>query len=188
MSLLKVDTIQNTSGTNLVTGVGNIVDSNFAYYSGAFYMQYDGTTPTRLPMLTLQIKPKKTTNIISCWWAIQQESHNNTSYRLMKSVNNGAWTQSTTNGEYSYNQNAGNQRWSGISHTQYDGDNNSTIQQMHIRYDFVAATTQQIKLALAVISSDNSGRNLTFNRTSGGWGGGSYENTVSHATLFEIGT
>ena len=187
MGRLNVDTIRNTAGRNIAGVSGTIVDNYYTSTSSSFVIltNYDNNG-TRLPALTLKIKPKSASNIIVCEWSIFHEVYNDNVWLIHKRTNHGSWGLVTTTGEEGYNSAAGNQYWSGISQPRYDPDFNSTPHTEMIQYHFVAGTTNFVEIALALRCSSATQYNCPINRTQGSWGQTSYENGTSYAWLYEV--
>lgn len=184
MGVLNVNTINSTAGRSLAGVSGTIVD---AYYCSSFAQHTVLSTTgdgTRIPDLILSIKPKRTTNRIFCEWAISGEIHHNTSFRIHRRTNAGSWGLITTGGEQGYNNAAGAANWSGLQSGYYDGNNSSTPTMNHVTYTFIAGTTEELDLALALTSP--AGQNNQVNRTFDSWGQTNYETTMSYAYLYEI--
>lgn len=187
MGRLNVDTIRNRAGRDIAGVSGTIVDNYYtvSQSSAVILTNYTGNG-TRLPMLTLKIKPKATNNIIICEWSIFHEVYNDNCWLVHKRTNHGNWGLVTTSGEQGYNNAAGNQYWSGISNPRYDVDFNSTPHTEMIQYHFVAGTTNWVEIALALRSSGTTQYNCPINRTQGSWGQTSYETGTSYGWLYEV--
>ena len=187
MSQLKVNTIRNTAGKDIAGVSGTIVDTYYTTSSSSHMVLTNyNNNGTRVPDLTLVIKPKATNNIIICEWSVYNEVYNDNVWLIHKRVNYGSWGLVTTGGEEGYNSAAGNQYWSGISMPRYDVDFNSTPHTQNIQYHFVANTTNTVEIALALRCSGANQYNCPINRTQGSWGQTSYENGTSYAWLYEI--
>lgn len=187
MSYLRVNTVQTVAGNTLIpSGVGNVVDMRMCWMSEQTVVRNNTGNGVLIPGLTMCIKPKKSTNILICEWMIEGETYNDNVFVIHKKVGTGTFGLITDAGQQGYNNDVGNQTWSGISPGWYDPDFNSTPQTVNIQYHFVPNTTDQICLGVAIRGP--SVYNCPINRTIGSSGQTSYENSVSTGMMFEIGT
>jgi hypothetical protein len=183
MSYLRTNQVINTSGLTIAGVNGTIVDSYFTS-SNQIHNVFPTTTGdgTRIEDLVLSIKPKRFTNIIICEWQLTGEIHQDTCILVHKRGSSGRWLLPTSAGEQGYNGFYGNQPWSGISCGFYDVDHNSTPQSHSIRYSFIANTSEQVDISLAL----RGGYGAALNRSYGSWGTTSYEVLKSYAWLYEV--
>ena len=186
MSYLRTNTVNNTSGLSLAGVSGTIVDSYFTTSTQSYATLSQNTgNGTRIEDLTLRIKPKRTSNIIICEWGISGEVHHDGMFLIHKRTNLGSWGLATTAGEEGYNNTYGNQLYSGMSNGYYDGNYSSTPANHVIRYSFVANTTEEVDIAVALRHSSQTYTNF-INRTTDSWGQQYYEVLKSYAWLFEV--
>lgn len=187
MSYLQVGQIQNVAGVTLVPGgVGNVVDTRMCWMTEQLIVRSSSGNGILIPGLTMCIKPKKSTNVLICEWMISGETYNDNTFVIHKKVGTGSWGLITDAGQQGYNNDTGNNQWSGISAGWYDPDFNSTPQTANIQYHFVPNTTDNICLGVAIRGPNT--YNNPINRTIGSSGQTSYENAVSTGMIFEIGT
>jgi hypothetical protein len=92
----------------------------------------------------------------------------------------------TTAGEEGYNNNVGNNRWSGITNQSYDQNTDSTPNIITIIYSQIAGSTATRTYAPAVRSSSGSTFTYFQNRTNSSTGQNSYEAGVSFGILYEV--
>ncbi len=187
MSYLQVNQIRSTSGVTLVpAGVGNVVDTKICWMSEQTVVRTNVGNGVLIPGLTMCITPKKSTNILICEWMISGETYNDNVFVIHKKVGNGSWGLITDAGQEGYNNNVGNQLWSGIGAGWYDPDFSSTPQTVNIQYHHVPNTTQPICLGIAIRGPTVYANPI--NRSYNSSGQTSYENSVSTGMMFEIGT
>ena len=187
---LRVDEIRDTSNRScVVSGYNNIVDTDYvASTNRTKYTAQNGGSGTRLVDLILQVKPKKTTNIIMCHWSLMHEFHHNMVFTIQKRVNKGSWGLVTSpSNERGYNSDSGNNKWSGYAISPYDRNDDSTAQMTMFTYPFVAATTNLVEIAVAIKAS--AGQEWgALNSTRGAWGQGGHESGQSVGWLWELDT
>jgi hypothetical protein len=162
---------------------GVVIQTNFVRtatrttYAGA--ITGNGTTMTEL---NLAITPKFANSLILLTWMINAEAVNDCIYTIHQ---NGVLI--TTAGYESYNREVGNVRWSGVSHGQYETDNDSTMNNWRIQYAVPAGSTSSRTYAPAIKSSNTSAMTFFLNRPANAVvGADSYENTVSTGVVMEI--
>ena len=192
MSRVSLTTLQGLGRLDNVislgTGIGLhaqgvVIQTNFVRtatrttYAGA--ITGNGTTMTEL---NLAITPKFANSLILLTWMINAEAVNDCIYTIHQ---NGVLI--TTAGYESYNREVGNVRWSGVSHGQYETDNDSTMNNWRIQYAVPAGSTSSRTYAPAIKSSNTSAMTFFLNRPANAVvGADSYENTVSTGVVMEI--
>lgn len=182
---LNVDDIYNLAGKRLVaSGVGNVVSFDVVQFCEPYlvYCRNSGNG-TRMNALSLSCKPKKSSNILVMQWVLTGEVSWDEVLLLHKND-----SLITDGGQQGYNNQAGNNRWSGLLAGWYDRDNSSTPQSFKLTYHCQANTTSQLYFTPAVRSSEGGENWWRLNRTWNSNGQNSYERTCSIGYLFEIGT
>ena len=188
MSTLKIGNIQTTgnavvmeSGASLrypgqvvqmLTIRSDIRNSYISLPSG------NGTTITAL---NLTITPKFSSSLLIMEWMLNCEIHHDNVFLIHQDGN-----LITTSGYEGYNNNAGNQRWSGYVDPRYDADESSTMANYYFLYSIPATNLNQRTYAPAVRSSGPTTYVCTLNKPLNSQGEDSYENTVSTGMIMEI--
>lgn len=192
MSILEVQQLQSDgSNSNTVTLVNNTV---FDYVGrvvqiqnvrsdgfNGYYARNSGNGTT-ISALSIPITPKYSSSLLLMEWFMSFEmQHDNV---ILIHQNDALITTSGYEGYNSYN---GNQRWSGFCPVQYDGDEDSTPQQVYICYAVPAGDTSYRRYAPAVRTSDgNDFRPFYLNRTFSADPQNNREMQVSYGTVMEI--
>jgi hypothetical protein len=146
----------------------------------------DGIQQAIITDLSANITPKFTTSIITCEFWIHGEGNDaggaQSVWRVYK--NN---SKIITAGYESYNNVAGNVKYSGIAGSNYDADSASTLQHIRLFYYDKPNTTSEISYQPVFLNSVNVSQ-MTFklNRTFSNIGTDNYENAVSFVRLTEI--
>lgn len=200
MSTLQV---QQFNGTGVAaTSTGLLVNNSVAMVNRTVFnypgrvvqiqnVRYDGFTSyyarntgngTTLGALSLPITPVYSNSLLLMEWFIYFEMQNDNVFVIHQNDN-----LITTSGAQGYNNIQGNQRWSGFCPVPYDGDDNSTPQQVYICYAISAGNTDYRRYAPAVRTSDgNDNRPIYLNRTFAVTTSTDYEVGVSFGTIMEI--
>jgi hypothetical protein len=158
------------------------VDTRTDYLTGTT----DGFQQAIITELSANITPKFTTSIITCEYWIHGEANDaggsQSVWRVYK--NN---SKITTAGYESYNNVAGNVRYSGIAGSNFDNNSDSTLQTIRIFYYDKPNTTSEISYQPVFVNSTGATQ-FTFklNRTFANIGTDNYENAVSFVRLTEI--
>lgn len=182
---LSVNDIYNLAGKRIsASGVGNIVGFDCVQNCDP-YLVYcrNGGNGTRFNALSLSCTPKKSSNILVMQWVLTGEVSWDEVLLLHRND-----SLITDGGQQGYNNQAGNNRWSGLIGGWYDNNNSSTPASFKLQYHCVANTTSPIYFTPAVRSSQSSENWWRFNRTWDSNGQNAYERTCSIGYLFEIGT
>jgi len=182
---LNVDDIYNLAGKRLVaSGVGNVVSFDVVQ-SCEPYLVYcrNSGNGTRVNQLSLTCKPKKSSNILVMQWVLTGEVSWNEVLLLHKND-----SLITDGGQQGYNNQAGNNRWSGLLAGWYDNNNSSTPASWKFTYHCTANTTGTVHFTPAVRSSEGGQDWWRINRSWSSNGQGNYERTCCVGYLFEIGT
>lgn len=138
----------------------------------------NGTTITEL---NLTITPKFANSLLLMQWMINGELHHDNVFLVHR---DGSLI--TTTNYTGYNSVAGNVQYSGVMSSAYDSDHNSTSSNWFLQYAAPAVSTTATTFAPAVRASDATSYTFSLNRTLGSAGQGSYENTISTGTIWEI--
>ena len=146
----------------------------------AYYAENTGNGST-ISALNLTITPKFSSSLLIMEWMINAEVHHDTVFLIHQ---NGSLI--TTAGYEGYNNNAGNQRWSGFMSGFYDADEGSTMSNFYLQYAIPAASLSQRTYAPAIRSGSGTNYVMTLNKTLGSQGEEGYENTVSTGMIMEI--
>ena len=184
-SELRVNDIYNLDGKRLsASGVGNVVSSDFTQFCEPYlvYTQNSGNG-TRFNALSLSVTPKKSSNILVMQWVITGEVSWNEVLLIHRNDD-----LVTDGGQQGFNNEVGNNRWSGLLGGWYDNNNDSTPASWKLTYHCVANTTNRLYFTPAVRSSQGNEDWWRFNRAWASNGQGNYERTCSIGYLFEIGT
>lgn len=182
MGTLITDKIINTDGRDILRSTGNIVQVVRVRYDGRpTWSSNNSGNGTTINTLNLTITPKRATNRLICKWNMMGEMHHDNVYLIHR---DGALI--TTAGEEGYNNQAGNNRWSGFGNQTYDQNDDSTPNIITLIYGCIAGSTAARTYAPAVRSS--SGGNYTYyqNRTQSSTGQNNYENGVSFGVCYEV--
>lgn len=192
MSILEVQQLQainNTGNTiSLINNttfdyVGRVVQIQNVRVDGmnAYYARNSGNGTT-ISAMSIPITPKYSSSLLLMEWFMSFEMQHDNVILIHQDD-----ALITTAGYEGYNSYNGNQRWSGFCPVQYDGDEDSTPQQVYICYAIPAASTTFRKYAPAVRTSDgNDFRPFYLNRTFSQDPQSSREMTVSYGTIMEI--
>lgn len=141
----------------------------------------NGTTITDL---NLTITPRSATSILIMQWMINGEA-SSASWNMVYLIHqNGALI--TTAGYEGYNNQAGNQRWSGVAAGMYDNNSDSTMANMIIQYAILTGSINTQTFAPAVRSSNATAQTFFLNRTVGSAGQDNYEAAVSSGVIWEV--
>jgi hypothetical protein len=200
MSTLQVQQLNGigvapTSTGLLVNNSVNMVNRTVFNYPGRMIqmqnVRYDGFTSyyarnsgngTTIGALSLPITPIYSNSLLIMEWFIYFEMQHDAVFVIHQ--NDSLITQS---GYQGYNNVQGNQRWSGFCPVPYDGDENSTPQQVYICYAITAGDTSYRRYAPAIRTSDgNDNRPFYLNRTVAVTTSTNYEMGVSFGTIMEI--
>lgn len=141
----------------------------------------DGTTMTDL---NLTITPKFATSMLIMQWMINGEASTalwDVSFLVHK---NGSLI--TQPGYESYNTQAGNIRWSGVTTGMYDNNSDSTMANMFIQYGIIAGSINTQTFAPAVRSSNSTAKNFLLNRCAGNAGADNFEVAISTGVIWEV--
>lgn len=140
----------------------------------------NGTTITAL---NITITPLYASSTLIIQWMINGECGNDNVLLIHQNGN-----LITTSGQEGYNNNAGNQRWSGYASAFYDRDDGSTPSNWNIMYSCPAGNTTSRTYAPAVRSSSGSASTLALNRTLTEGTENYRESMVSFAIAYEVAT
>jgi hypothetical protein len=141
----------------------------------------NGTTITDL---NLTITPRSASSLLVIQWMINGEASSGSWDMVYLIHQDGALI--TTPGYEGYNNQSGNQRWSGVAAGMYDNNSDSTMANMILQYAIPARSITSQTFAPAVRSSNATARTFFLNRTVGSTGQDSYEVAVSSGTIWEI--
>lgn len=176
--------ISQATTTPILQSTGNIVQCNRVRYdSRTTWSSNNSGNGTEISGLRLSISPRHSGNLLLCQWVLSGElSHNN----VFLVFRDGGLI--TTGGEQGYNNEVGNNRWSGFISSTYDSanDNSSTPHHWYIQYFCNADSTASRFYSPAVRSSEGGNDTLHLNRTYSSGGQDSYEITVSTGVIYEI--
>lgn len=182
MGLLVTNKIVNDNNVDILRSNGNIVqavrvraDARLTFSSN---VSGNGTTITSL---NLTVTPKRAQNRLIMRWNMFGELHYNNVFLVHK---NGSLI--TDAGEQGYNNDAGNNRWSGITNQIYDQNQDSTPNIITIIYSQIAGSTTARTYAPAVRGSGATAHTYYQNRTISSAGQNNYENGVSFGILYEV--
>jgi hypothetical protein len=140
----------------------------------------NGTTITAL---NISIAPFYASSNLIIQWMINGELHQDNVLVIHQNGN-----LITTSGQEGYNNNAGNQRWSGYVSAFYDRDEGSTPSNWYISYSCPADNTTSRTYAPAVRSSSGTAYTLALNKTLTDGTENYRESMVSFAIAYEIST
>lgn len=141
----------------------------------------NGTTITDL---NLVITPRSATSLLIVQWMINGEA-TPASWDMVYLIHqNGALV--TASGYEGYNNQAGNQRWSGIAAGMYDVDSDSTMANIFVQYAIPSGSIASQTFAPAVRSAIGTAQTFYLNRPVGSAGQDSYEATVSSGVIWEV--
>jgi hypothetical protein len=141
----------------------------------------NGTTITDL---NLTIVPRFATSMLIMQWMINSEASSGSWNTVFLIHQNGLLI--TQAGYEGYNNQAGNQRWSGVAAGMYDNNSSSTMSNIVIQYAIPAASVTSRVYAPAVRSSDSTAKTFYLNRTVDSAGGDTLEATVSSGVIWEV--
>lgn len=131
--------------------------------------------------LQLSIAPKYASSLLVMEWNMNFELHHDNNFVIHQ---DGYLIQ--TLGYQGYNNNAGNQRWSGYMPSKYDNNQDSTPQTSYILYSIPAFNTARRSYMPAVRGAGATAYNMTLNRTLSSLGQDGYEVYASTGTVWEI--
>jgi len=160
-SVVQVQTIRSDSRVTMTAGA-----------SGSF---------TNISQLAITITPKFNNSKLVMQWVINGEIQHDAVFLVIK---NGALI--TTAGETSYNSEAGNTNWSGMSASDYDQNQDSTPATYNLQYFGTTTSTSAVTFSPAVKTSNTATATFSLNRTIGSSGGDNHENMVSTGIIWEI--
>jgi hypothetical protein len=169
------------AGTNVIAP-GTIVQ--VSHMRTDLPQQYlSSTTGNGNPIWNLQlsIAPKYASSLLVMEWNINFELHHDNGFVIHQDGN-----LIQTLGYQGYNNNAGNQRWSGYIPSKYDNNQDSTPQTSYILYSIPAFNTARRSYMPAVRGSGATAYNMTLNRTLSSLGQNAYEVYTSTGTIWEI--
>lgn len=183
MSTVRANQIQTLDGRIILDTAGSILQCVVVRYDvrTSFSCPTSGSG-TNISGLNLTVTPRNAANRIICNWMINGEFNNENA--LFTVLQNGAII--TTSGAEGYNNNVGNQRWSGMSTSVYDRDNNSTPQNTILTWSGIAGSTISRSYSPGVRSSNTTARTFFINRTVGSTGTNGHEQTYSTGVLWEV--
>lgn len=176
--------VSMASGTSLHS-TGMVVQTVYvrssARSSYAAAITGNGTTMTDL---NLVITPKFASSQLVMQWMINGEASVSSWDTVFLIHKNGALI--TDSGVEGYNNQAGNQRWSGVASGMYDNNSDSTMANMFIQYAIPAGSAVAQTFAPAVRASNGTARTFFLNRTVASTGQDSYEVAVSSGVIWEV--
>ena len=183
-SILKVDNIQNASGTGTPYITGAVLQVQYTQYSGTFQQSITADTDTVLgsavPTLTLNITPKSTSSIIRLdahifhEWSDQNKA-TECVFFFFRDTTKLAHAQASS-------------RRSGISISalsHHSADGTSTPETVYYSYFDAPSTTSQITYKVGV--SVNANSTLNVNRTGNDTDNAQAERGISFISATEIG-
>lgn len=136
---------------------------------------------TTISALNITFTPKFSSSLLIMEWMINCEVNNDNVFLIHQDGN-----LITTNGYEGYNNQAGNQRWSGYAGAYYDQDDASTMGNYYILYSTPATNLSQRTYAPAVRMSGPTQYTFCLNKTISTQGQDQYENAVSTGMIMEI--
>jgi hypothetical protein len=137
---------------------------------------------TEITGLRLFITPRSASNRIICKWMMNGEFSNENC--VVTIFRNGGLI--TDGGAQGYNAQGGNTRWSGVSTSVYDQNNDSTGQNTIVTWSGIANTTSSLFFAPAVRSSNSGNYTFFINRTVASNGQNAYETPYSTGVCWEV--
>lgn len=177
-SILGVKELQAASGTSITVKDGNIIvpssiiqvkyvrmDTRIAYTA-----QPSGTG-TKVPDLSIGIAPKHKDSIIFLSWMLNIEANENVNWTIHEGDN-------VVHGE--------NDRWHGITTTNYDADPASTPSNVKMIFWVPAINTEYRRYTPVHKSSNANAYTVTMNRTLNSTGQDSYETMISTGVAMEL--
>ena len=176
--------ISPESSTPILQSTGNIVQCNRVRYdSRTTWSSNNSGNGTEITGLRLSISPRHSGNLLLCQWVLSGELGHNNVFLVFR---DGGLI--TAGGEQGYNNEVGNNRWSGFISSTYDSanDNSSTPHHWYIQYYCNADSTSSRFYSPAVRSSGGSNDTLHLNRTYSSAGQDAFEITVSTGVIYEI--
>lgn len=189
MSTVIVKNINPPSSTNNVLSVSPILR-----YSGSIiqtvvvrsdtrttYTSLTSGNGTTVSALNLTITPRYADSTLVIEWMMNGEIHHDNVFVLHKDGN-----LITTANYEGYNNQAGNQRWSGYVSAFYDRDESSTPSNWNIFYSCPAENTTSRTYAPAVRSSTDTQYTFSLNRTLAGLTQDAHESMVSIGIVHEV--
>lgn len=191
MSEIIVDTLESDNGSisfgdsSIAGGLvlpGSVV--NFAYVEedGRLSVAASNNSWSILSQLDITIARTVPGSSFQCVWMVNGEG---TGHDHMFTVYRGGSL-------IGYNTDAGQQRWSGVSHGWYDRDNNSTQYNNSIVWYDAAPSDASFPVGTEIVyrvgnrSSNTANYTYWLNRTDSRGGQNAYENTVSAGYVMEI--
>jgi hypothetical protein len=186
MSTLNVNNIISTSTQSpILQSTGNIVQcSRVRYDSRTTWSSNASGNGTEITPLRLTIAPRHAGNLILCQWVLSGDFHHDNLFTIFR---DGGLI--TTAGEQGYNNEVGNNRWSGFVSSTYDAassDTGSTPHHWFIQYFCNADSTASRVYAPACRCSGAANYTLFLNRTGSSVGQDGNEMTVSTGVIYEI--
>ena len=140
-----------------------------------------GANNYSLSEIDTAITPKESTSILIVQFTLCIEGHHDQTLKITK---DGSVV--TTAGYEGYNNKAGNQRWSGIGVMPYDGDANSTPENIVLTYYDLAGNTTSRTYGVDARTASSTNRTVSINRALSHGGQDSHENGVSFCTITEV--
>lgn len=183
MSTLVTNEIFNQqTGSPILKSSGNIVQMvRVRYDARPTWSSNNSGNGTTITSLNLTVTPKRAANRLIMRWNLYGEINHNNVFLVHR---DGSLI--TTGGEEGYNNNVGNNRWSGITNQTYDQNDSSTGNMITIIYSQIAGSTSARTYAPAIRSSDSGNNTYYQNRTYGSSGQDNYEAGVSFGVLYEV--
>lgn len=190
MSVLQVNQLQAPADNgNVITMVnGSVFDypgrvvqvQHIRSDTMSMYTSLTTGNGTTIFGLNIPFKPKFSNSLLIIEWMVNCELHQDNVFLIHK---NGSLI--TTSGYEGYNNQAGNQRWSGYVSAMYDADESTTPGNFYILYSEIAGSTDFRTYAPAVRGSGGSQYTFYLNRTISAPGDNN-EFGVSTGTIMEI--
>lgn len=177
--------ISPESSTPILQSTGNIVQfSRVRYDSRTTWSSNNSGNGTEITPLRLSIAPRHSGNLILCQWVLSGDFHHDNVFLIFRDgglINTG--------GEQGYNNEVGNNRWSGFAASTYDAassDTGSTPHHWFLQYFCNADSTASRVYGPAVRSAGGGNWTLFLNRTGSSTGQDGHEMTVSTGVIYEI--
>ena len=145
----------------------------------SLYSSFPSGDGTLIGPLAMPFTPRYVSSLLIIEWMICGEINQDNVWVIHKND-----SLITTAGYQGYNNQAGNQRWSGYVPAMYDADDGSTPQNWYILYSEIAGSTATRTYTPAIRSSNGSQFTFYLNRTINQ--GDSHEYQVSTGTIMEI--
>lgn len=143
------------------------------------YSSFPSGNGTLIGPLSIPFTPVYANSLLIIEWMICGEVNHDNVWVIQKND-----TLITTSGYEGYNNQAGNQRWSGYVPAMYDADDGSTPQNWYILYSEIAGSTAARTYTPAIRSSNGNQYTFYLNRTINQ--GDAHEYQVSTGTIMEI--